>query len=148
MGIHPDRRTATGRARPARLSLGILSLVLAACATSLPPTAIPLTSTGAPGAPVPFHWLLAPDGALRLQGGTLHAIADEVRLLDDAGAAVTSAATTMIGSGTPGLCGEPQARGMVAAELRPPDVRKWPGQYRLEARVGGAWHPTQLTQAC
>lgn len=134
-------------ARAALLVAGIAAL-LAACTGPRQPTATPITSAGDPAAPVSFRWTLSPEGLLRLQGGTLHAIASEMRLLDGAGKVVASAPATMLGAGDTGLCGEAQAQGMVAAELRPPDPGKWPGGYRLEARVGNAWRPAQLTKAC
>ena len=149
--IYPVRQeVAVGREGIALLVAGVASLlaVPAACTNPLQPTPTPITSAGDPAAPVPFRWTLSPDGLLRLQGGTLHAIASEVRLLDDTGKTVASTPTTMLGAGDADLCGAAQALGMVAAELRPPDVGKWPGQYRLEARVGNTWRPAQLTKAC
>ncbi len=134
-----------------KILLVVLVYAQVACATPFHSSPAPITSAGDPSAVVPFRWTMQPDGPgglLLLQGGTLHAIADEVRVLDAGGVVVTSAPTTMLGAGDGGLCGEPQAQGMVAAELRLPDVRNWPDQYRLEAKVGEAWRPVRLTKAC
>ena len=133
-----------------RLALGPLAfaaLLLAACASASSPSPTPITSAGDPAAAVPFRWEVAGD-TLRLHGGTLHAIADEVRLVDADGTVVAPAPTVPLGAGEGGLCGEPRAQGTVRAELRLPDPSQWPGQLPLEARVGGAWRPAGLTRAC
>ncbi len=128
--------------------IAVLLVILTACLDLASPTTAPITSAGDPAAPVPFRWALSPDGLLRLQGGNLHALASELRLLDATGRTVADAPTTPLGAGDAGLCGAAQAQGMVGATLRPPDAGKWPGQYRLEAKVGSMWRPTQLTKAC
>ena len=138
-------------ARMARLACLALVAPLVTCSTPFQPTATPITSASDPSAAVPFHWTLQPEGSggiLRVQGGNLHAIAGEVRVVDAAGKTVASTPTTPLGANDGGLCGSPQAQGMVGAELRLPDASKWPGQYRLEAKVGNAWRPVQLTKAC
>ena len=126
----------------------MLLSVLTACMHLAQPTIAPITSTGDPAAPVPFHWTLPPDGLLRLQGGNPHALASELRLLDATGRAVADGPATPLGAGAAGLCGVDQPHGMVGGSLQLPDASKWPGQYRLEAKVGGVWRPTQLTKAC
>jgi hypothetical protein len=136
-----------GGSRTAIVSAACAALLVAACARGAAPSPTPITSAGDPAAPVPFRWELAA-GTLRLQGGTLHAIADEVRVRDAGGQAVASAPAVPLGASATGLCGEPRAQGMVRAEVRLPDPGRWPGQLRLEARVGGTWRPAQLTQAC
>jgi len=113
-----------------------------------PPTATPITSAGDPAVPVPFRWTLPPDGLLRLQGGNLHALASELRLLDAAGRTVADGPTTPLGAGDAGLCGAAQPQGVVGGALQLPDASMWPSHYRLEAKVGNVWRPTQLTKAC
>ncbi len=142
-----------GRARMILLLFGLAALLtaLTACSTPFQPTATPITSAGDPSSAVPFRWTLQPEGSggvLRVQGGNLHAIAGEVRVVDVAGKTVASSPTTPLGANDGGLCGSPRAQGMVGAELRLPDASKWPDQYRLEAKVGSAWRPAQLTKAC
>lgn len=106
-----------------------------------------VTSAGNPAAPVPFRWTLSGDAVLRLQGGDLHAIPSEVRLLDESGRTAARATATALGAGDPGLCGG-KALGMVAARVRLPDPSRWPDRYRLEVHVGTTWRPTALTRAC
>ena len=136
-----------GRGCTAIVPAAIAALLLVGCTVGARPSPKPITSAGDPAAAVRFRWALAGE-TLRLQGGTPHAIADEVRLRDAAGQTVASAPAVPLGAGEGGLCGEPQAQGTVRAELRLPDPSRWPGQLRLEARVGGAWRPAGLTQAC
>ncbi|HEY8600664.1 MAG TPA: hypothetical protein VIL85_19665 [Thermomicrobiales bacterium] len=130
---------------------GVLLATLVACAAragSSPTPITPITSAGDLDKPVPFRWTLAPAGVLHIQGGTPHAIASEVRLLDDTNRTMASVPTRPLGAGDAGLCDEDQSLGLVAADLRLPDAGRWPDRYRLEARVGAAWRPTQLTRAC
>ena len=139
------------RRRVVMLGCLVLVATLVACSAPFQPTATPITSAGDPSVAVPFHWTLQPEGSggiLHVQGGNLHAIADEVRVVDAAGKTVASMPTTLLGANDAGLCGSPQAQGMVGAEVRLPDASKWPDQYRLEAKVGTAWRPAQLTRAC
>jgi hypothetical protein len=144
-------RCAAMLARMARLACLALAASLVACSIPFQPTATPITSAGDPSSAVPFYWTVQPEGSggvLRVQGGNLHAIAGEVRVVDVAGKTVASTPTTLLGANDAGLCGSPQAQGMVGAELRLPDASKWPDQYRLQAKVGSAWRPAQLTKAC
>jgi hypothetical protein len=149
MPLYPGRPIVAGRlVAVAAAALAALLAVLAACTDPLQPAPTPITSAGDPTAAVPFRWALSTDGVLRLQGGNLHAIASEVRLLDAGGKTAASAPATLLGADAGGLCGEPQAQGMVGAELRLPDASGWPDQYRLEVKVGDTWRPAQLTRAC
>lgn len=83
---------------------------------------------------------------LLVKGGTLHAIPDEVRLLNPAGQPIARGPARSLPDGDAGLCGTPQ--GLTGAELALPDTDvqrfrggQWPPGYRLEMRVGGRWRP-------
>lgn len=149
--------------------LALTSLLLLACgatgASASSPTRVsasgpprqvgPITSAGDPSTPVPFAWSLHPGQApdsnlLRLQGGTLHAIPDEARLLDAAGQVVASAPARTI-EPADGPCHVNE--GLVRAELLLPDAalaefeNGWPAAFRVEVRVGGTWRPTELRES-
>lgn len=122
-------------------------------ATTVPPAGNsatgPITSAPDPADPVPFRWTLQ-DGALLLQGGTLHTIPSEVRLLGPSGQVVGRASATPVqGSGD---C--PEGAGVARAEVALPGAvqaafqsDQWPDTYALEVLVGGTWRPTTLTAA-
>lgn len=110
------------------------------------PSTGPITSAGDPSAPVPFRWSThtshRPDGhRLRLQGGTLHAIPSELRLVDASERIVASAAAVPTSDPQDALCG--RGAGLVRAELplSAPELgafrAAWPAGYRPEARIAG-----------
>ena len=142
-----------------RLILALIALTALACGPvgETGQDLTPVTSAGDPSAPVPFWWTVheshSPDGhRLRLQGGTLHAIASEVRLLDATGQAIASAPTELLSASDSGLCGGP-ARGTVRVDVSLPasDLPAfgggWPSSYRVEAHVGDRWRRAELTFA-
>ncbi|HEV8635093.1 MAG TPA: hypothetical protein VG370_12745 [Chloroflexota bacterium] len=137
----------------------LLLLAAAACraGAATPPGPSPVTSAGDPAGPIPFVWSThtshRPDGhRLRLQGGTLHAVPGELRLVDPAGRVVSSVALSPRLGAQHGLCG--QGVGVVQVDLPLPASElgsfrdgAWPPGYRVEAEVGGAWRPTELAFA-
>ena len=140
------------------LLLVFLTLAALACRPlgAAPAASTPVTSAGDPTAPVPFEWSThtshRPDGhRLHLQGGTLHAIPSEVRLVSPTGQTIASAPAVQLTDSDDGLCGE--RRGVARADLPLPaaDIAKfrdgWPAGYRVEVLVGGVWRPAQLTFA-
>jgi hypothetical protein len=123
-----------------------------------------ITSAGSPTGPVPFIWSThvshREDGhRLFLQGGSLDTVVDEVRLVSPDGTVVAGATTVPLKETDHSLCETTIERGMVQAgvplsrsELEPfrgnrSSFGTWPSGYRVEARVGGAWRPVQLTFA-
>lgn len=126
------------------------------------PETTPVTSLGDPTGPVPVFWSVQtshrPDGhRLRIEGGTIHAIAGEVRLLDGAGRVAASQPTRLVGASDLGICGgRPRGTFAVDLPLSEGDLQaftlsgqgsRWPDEYRLEVQVGGVWRPGSPTFA-
>ncbi len=111
----------------------------------------PITSAGDLATAVPVAWSPQTGGGaggarLLVEGGNLHAIPEEMRLLAAGGRTVARAPALPLPDGA-GLCGS--ARGLARAELPLPATElerfrkdEWPATYRLELRVGGRWRPT------
>ena len=158
-----------GRPRPARRAVLVASMA-AGVASSLAaagcaprggdggPGAGPITSAGDPGAPVAVVWSThagrtASDHRLLVEGGTLHAIPSEMRLLDATGTVVASAPALPTSDGSPGLCGAaPGGLARAALPISAADLQRlragtWPPALRLELRVGGRWQPAAPTYA-
>ena len=126
----------------------------AAGARGAPAQTGPITSAGDPAAAIPVAWSPQPGSGksvvgarLLVEGGNLHALPDETRLLDTAGRTVARAPALPLPDGA-GLCGS--SRGLTRAELPLPAneldrfrTDSWPAMYRLELRIGGRWRPTQ-----
>src|SRR5262245_1789116 len=139
-----------------RSILALLLLTLAACRGPAVSPQAPITSAGDPAAPVPFRWSVheshrADGHRLLLQGGTLHAIPSEVRLLDPSGRVVSGGPAEPLGESGTGLCGD--RAGVVSAALPLPASElasfrsDWPKAYRVEVRVGGTWRAADLSFA-
>ncbi len=117
---------------------------------------VTVTSGGSPSDPVPVEWSIhtshRPDGhRLLLQGGTIHAIPSDARLLGPDGRVITAGPARPLGETDDRLCDS--RRGLVRADLRLPAAElprfagDWPTGYRIEVRVSGRWRPAQLSFA-
>jgi|GEM_PF-2097366 len=136
----------------------LAAIVVSGCnrAGAVPQEPITVTSAGSPTDPVPVEWSIhtshRPDGhRLLLQGGTLHAIPSEARLIGPDGRVIASGPARPIGETDARLCDS--RRGIARADLRLPATElprfqsDWPAGYRVEVRVGGTWRPAQLSFA-
>jgi hypothetical protein len=136
----------------------LVAIIVSGCnqarATSQEPVTV--TSAGSPTDPVPVEWSIHRsyrlDGhRLLLQGGTIHAIPSEARLIGPDGKVVAAGPARPLGGADERLCDS--RRGLVRADLRLPAAElprfegDWPAGYRVEVRVGGKWRPTQLSFA-
>lgn len=144
--------------RRGALGAALLLVLGAACgpAGSASQDPVTVTSAGSPSDPVPVQWSVhtshRPDGhRLLLQGGTIHALPGEARLLGPDGRVITAGPARPLGEADGRLCDS--RRGLARADLRlsatelPRFAGDWPAGYRVEVRVGGRWRPAQLSFA-